>query len=977
MTMQPGTSSMLSEPEYYQLLSVCASLIELYASESITIWKFYSTNRDQSDGLVTLIGGLNLDGTQITTSPQYQSIPITEFPSIVSSMDLGGSIGPGLSSLGSLAEARFKLEAGLQSLEAEPVRANGMTVGFILISPPRLFDTDRSAILPAIVAPLRKLLSQELVPDIRNDTYYLASLAAQCIRTGSLQQSLQTIAKSVSNRMHSKGGSIWLVDSWRDLFDSSTSHMLKDIRHRFIINEVLDELSYNRIRPAVLYSSVQSHSSTELIDLTCDDSGNISCLEKFLNSQVPVLVESKLPLEPAVWVEIVGISVTCYSVTVGVIAFELGGTGSFGPADYYLLSEVSHLIDLLMRYFSSAQGLSMALQPETSVSWATIENIDQSDLGLQRIERNICDVLQCSSVEVLPNDSTVGTGPYALSCVVDSFRSRTVHVTKDMWATEGFSDNSGELVRDADGNSRFIYSNPQIQSGPKPIMRGCVAVPIFSRSDTNFVILAGNPTKPLELNSYQIDYLDFVSADGSLANFILDLRRRSSISDKLLASDLIYDPIAGLSNTVLFYDRLEHSMRHAEREQSPIAMLLIDIVNFSDINFTMGYRSGNVILKELADRLKTTLRDCDYLSRVSEDTFAVVMTTGVSDVGLDKVVTRLKDVLGLPFYVDNQAILLSFYLAPFGWLGGPVDSTEFFNMSYREFQATKLSVMDSESVKRLSDQEDQFVPLQLAISHEDILQGFSNGQFILEYLPQIALANKDVSTFEALIRWNHPRFGKLSPGQFLHYIQGSELEWELTRWVIETAADQCLEWYLGGLTTSVSINLTSNDILNYPLAETVERVIEMTHLAPRQIVLEMSEETVRDPAIRSSGSLNILRTLGVRVSIDNCGSGRVAPLYLAKMPVDQIKLDNSLLTLDDPKDIDLVQKIVQLGHEFGVLIVAEAIEENQRMDKMIELGVDELQGFRISEPLPTETVIEWTQNYRKRAGIPTSIDWRG
>ncbi len=991
----------------YKILAVCASLIELYASDSICIWKFYATDDISTNGIVSFVAGLNLDGSELEVDTKFNAVQLSEFPTFLSSITHGSGVVLHGDLLDTSLEMQFINESGLITYECEPIMVGETLLGFLMISPPRIFDTDRSALLPSLLAPAIDILSALNKGKYRDDSYFIASMVSQGLRDGSIDNATKTLLRSTMNRLGAKAVSLWLPRSWRTLFFGSDPDSAPNIRK---------ELQGNYSAPTYKLSPIFTIVAKPNDSLLSDPSS--PQLELFEQEYISRWIQSSEPLplagpkddsEPLPLAGpkndvddldqthvFLGCSISINSVVSGVLLYELVNRQEISISDQYLVGEVCYIFDLLIRYYSSAHYGNIALDSNTSLAHNALVTDQSEKVYLSLTQERLSRYFELDNHVGLENSIQPSTGFYALPSVQYAFRHRIACVTPDLWATQGFdlenNANSGEIVQGDPGRAEFVYSNPQILPGPRPVLRSSIAVPIITRRDTRYVALAGHPTKPRQFSPADTNYIDFLSADGSLAALVSDLRRKSDLRSQHFARDLIIDPVTDIANTVLLVDRLDGAMRRAKREQTPIALVLIDIVNFSDINLNLGFQAGNNLLRELANRLRQTLRDCDAISRASEDTFAVILTTGVDQNGIAQVIAKLNNVLSLPFYIDGQPVLLSFYLAPFGWLGTPDDPLEFYNQSYFSLQRAKpdlIPQLQDPATASISTfpagaasdaaagRFEQPLGQDRQVTLAEVENAFYANQFYLDYLPQVSLYDKDVITFEALIRWSNPEFGPLAPSYFMHLVEATPLGWEMTRWILHTAMNQCLQWQLAGLTVAVSINISKYDILYSPLIEEVENAIESIRLSPRQLVLEISEEAAQDPMVKGSAVLVMLRTQGVKISIDDCGSGRVAPVYLARMPVDQIKLDNSLLQLTNPYELTLVQDIVRLGHEYGVQIVAEAVEEKAKLDEMVNLGVDAVQGYQISKPLSANDVMRWTTSYRKSVGISGSVDWRG
>jgi len=482
---------------------------------------------------------------------------------------------------------------------------------------------------------------------------------------------------------------------------------------------------------------------------------------------------------------------------------------------------------------------------------------------------------------------------------------------------------------------------------------------------------------------------------------------------------LLRDPVTQLPNLILLEDRIEQAIHRARRDRAPLALLLASVLSPGQEEAAIA----DQVLTEAARRLSEALRNSDVVACIGRGCFAVLLTTSVTESGIKVVVDKIRRVLGLPFEVSGDLMLVNTTISLALWPADGEDAQSLLSVatdglrrsarlhpnsppagpawSPTPLEPTLNSEADTGDSQTLDSAGNGRSSYESAVENQgsqpgaasdsahfglimpphsafrEIERAITEGELLLHYLPKISLTDGDVVSMEALVRWQHPVKGLLPPSSFLPAISDSELGWEVTRWVLDTAMDQCADWLTSGLALAVSVNVSRYDVTVAPLIDAVQDALRRTHLLGRHLTLEISEQAVVDELVRASAALVILRTEGVRISIDDCGGRRVAPLYLARMPIDEIKVDNRLIADEDPADLELLGEIVRLGHSFGIKITAEAVEEEGRAAGLEKLGIDSLQGFHVAGPLQAQNVPTWVANYRARTDNLHNVVWTG
>jgi diguanylate cyclase (GGDEF)-like protein len=430
----------------------------------------------------------------------------------------------------------------------------------------------------------------------------------------------------------------------------------------------------------------------------------------------------------------------------------------------------------------------------------------------------------------------------------------------------------------------------------------------------------------------------------------------------------VTDDLTGLGNRRHLFEVLETYFAAPAAERRPLAFLFIDLDGFKQVNDSFGHPVGDEILGRVGDRLAASLRHTDLITRLGGDEFAVV----IMDAGADEAAAtarRLTTALEKPFAIDavttRIGASIGIALAPVDAGDGPdLMSCADVAMYRAKLAAVPFALYEHDfdsgtSRLRLADQ------LHAAI-HSD--------QLTLHYQPQLDLRGGDSITVEALVRWNHPTLGLITPLNFLPLAEEAGLMSSLTGWVLSRALEQCTEWRTAGHQVRVSVNVSAGDLLDPGLLEHVSEQLKRSGLPPDALLLEITETTLVSDFEHSQQVLARLHGLGVEVSIDDFGAGFTSLAYLSALEVDELKLDRSFITLlsgpDRTRDIELVRATVHLGHALGLRVVAEGIENAQTLELLRELGCDLVQGYFVGKPVPPERLAWRKRHSARRPTLP-------
>lgn len=475
-------------------------------------------------------------------------------------------------------------------------------------------------------------------------------------------------------------------------------------------------------------------------------------------------------------------------------------------------------------------------------------------------------------------------------------------------------------------------------------------------------------TFPVEMSGAVIVGVDG-RPDGVLT-VTRDITERLQFQEQL-AHQALHDALTGLPNRTLLHDRVASSIRTAHRQDTPLALLLTDLDRFKEINDTFGHEVGDVVLQEVATRLQGVVRDIDTVARLGGDEFAVVLP-GTDEREATLVALRLVSVLAHPVVVNERRLDIgtSVGIACYGAHG--TDATTLLRAADVAMYAAKrrgdayavyAADNDRNSVHRLT----LIAELRRAIDHDELE---------LHYQPKVDLRTGNVTSVEALARWQHPTRGFIPPDEFIPLAEHTGLIKPLTRWVLNEALRQCRDWYGAGHPIDVAVNLSAWSLYDPEFVETVRTLLDRWAVAPASLELELTESMVMTDPLRARETLTQLHALGVQLSIDDFGTGYSSLGYLKRLPVQQLKIDKSFVMQMASNDDDafIARAIVDLSHNLGLEVVAEGVEERQTLRLLTMMGCDLAQGYYVSRPLLPGELLGWLQQTKTaQTSVATSF----
>jgi diguanylate cyclase (GGDEF)-like protein len=419
-----------------------------------------------------------------------------------------------------------------------------------------------------------------------------------------------------------------------------------------------------------------------------------------------------------------------------------------------------------------------------------------------------------------------------------------------------------------------------------------------------------------------------------------------------------HDALTGLPNRVLLNDRLEQTIALAERSRQQFAVLMVDLDRLKSINDSLGHEAGDQLLKEVAVRLKSTLRKGDTLARIGGDEFIIILTgiSGPHDV--ESAISHLLREVSQPFELaaieiqTSPSVGVSLY---------PHDGTDPQTLTKHADAAMYHAKKTGRGTFRFfSPEMNAFTRERLELECA-LRSAVSRQEFVLHYQPKVDFNTGQIVSVEALIRWSHPGRGMVPPAEFIPLAEETGLILPIGAWVLNEACRQLRAWHEQGHGhLRIAVNLSARQFQEQNLLEVVRTALEHARLDPRFLELELTETAVMQDAVHSAAVLRSLSDLGVRISVDDFGTGYSSLSYLQRFPLNKVKIDRSFVReiAHSPGDSEIVRAIVSLAHSLRLAVIAEGVETIEQLTFLDKIGCDQYQGYFCSPPVPAAALAE-------------------
>jgi diguanylate cyclase (GGDEF)-like protein len=431
---------------------------------------------------------------------------------------------------------------------------------------------------------------------------------------------------------------------------------------------------------------------------------------------------------------------------------------------------------------------------------------------------------------------------------------------------------------------------------------------------------------------------------------------------KLLERLATTDRLTNLPNRALWTDHLNLALAVSRRVPgSQVVVISLDINQFKMYNNTLGRDVGDILLRDVADRLNSIVRESDSLARLGGDQFGVLLLpVNNAHAATERVITQILDSFDRPFtYQDKQLCIsltmgISFY---------PEDGT-----AEDSLLANAESAMQRAKYNGLPyqyfDPRNDVSPLEQLRYSGQIRTALDNNEFFLHYQPQVDIQTSRITGAEALLRWEHPVEGTVMPSRIIPVAEQLGMITPITNWVLVTALRQCKQWSHDGLQIPVSVNVSARSFQSPRLLEKIEWALQEADVSGDNLEIEITEATLMQDLDRAAEVLNRLSDFGVTIAIDDFGTGYSSLSYLKRLPIHTLKIDQSFIAdvAFDQQDVAIVRSIIDLGHNLGFKVIAEGVENSMAWETLDNLGCDTAQGYLISKPLPEGHFSGWLAN---------------
>ena len=442
---------------------------------------------------------------------------------------------------------------------------------------------------------------------------------------------------------------------------------------------------------------------------------------------------------------------------------------------------------------------------------------------------------------------------------------------------------------------------------------------------------------------------EFLGTSGTLDD-ITD-RKRAEERIQFLA---YHDVLTELPNRVLVQDRFHQAIAYADRSNSKVALLFLDLDHFKTINDSLGHLIGDELIKEAAKRITECVREMDTVSRQGGDEFLIVLP-GLPDAEaiapiLVKLMSRMID----PCVIEGNELVSS---ASIGITIYPDDGKDFDSLLKKSDMAMYRAKESGRNAYRFFDDQMNVEAVEQLRMRSGLRKALTHGEFVLHYQPQMNIASGGLIGAEALIRWNHPELGMVPPSRFIPIAEDSGLIVPMGEWVLRESCRQAVSWQKTGMRDlTVAVNLSAVQFKRGDIEQSVIRALEESGLDPTLLELELTESILIHDTERILGTVQRLKLLGVKLSIDDFGTGYSSLSYLKCFQVDKIKIDQSFVRdlVSDTEDAAIVRAIIQMSNSLGLTTIAEGVENETVLERLRKFGCNEAQGYYFARPMPSD-----------------------
>lgn len=451
--------------------------------------------------------------------------------------------------------------------------------------------------------------------------------------------------------------------------------------------------------------------------------------------------------------------------------------------------------------------------------------------------------------------------------------------------------------------------------------------------------------------------------EGEPTHFVhlsTDISRLKKVEAELRQLAL-FDPLTGLANRDLLHDRLQQALYESEREHSHVALLLLDLDNFKDVNDTLGHPSGDRILAQVGKRLRERTRHSDTVARMGGDEFVIVLRNVAGAENVGKVAQEIIERLSKQYLLEDQRVYLtvSLGIALFPLDGRDTDEL-IRNADTAMYHAKGLGKNRYQFyTEELNRRAKERLTLQT-----DLRRALEWNEFVVYYQPKISLKTSELTGVEALVRWQKPDVGLVPPATFIPLAEETGLIVPIGEKVLQLVCAQLNSWQSQGISRfPVAVNLSTVQLREEGLATTIRKILMETALDPGALELEITESAIMQESEKAISTLHALRDMGIRITMDDFGTGYSSLSYLKRFPISSLKIDRSFIAdvIGNPDDAEIIRAIIAMAHRLRLIVVAEGVETAEQLAFLRREGCNEAQGYFFARPMPAEEFSRWLQ----------------
>ncbi|HWF95299.1 MAG TPA: EAL domain-containing protein [Xanthobacteraceae bacterium] len=528
----------------------------------------------------------------------------------------------------------------------------------------------------------------------------------------------------------------------------------------------------------------------------------------------------------------------------------------------------------------------------------------------------------------------------------------------------------GVLMFDAD--ARLVFCNQRYVEmyglSAEVVAPGCALRDLLAHR-TAVGAFAGSP------EDYIVDLLEEVasgkpsngivkSADGRVFSIARNpipgggwIATHEDITDRQRAEERIvhmarHDALTDLPNRMMLRERLDHELKRVKRGEC-LAVLCLDLDHFKSVNDTLGHPIGDELLKVVAERLRRCTREPDTIARLGGDEFAIIMTGMERPTDAVALAKRIRESITRPYHIDGHQILADISI---GVSLSPIDASEPDQLLKNADMALYGAKGDGRGTYRFFEPEMDAKMKTRRELEMDLRNALVNAEFELYYQPLVNLKTNEISAFEALVRWNHPKRGLISPAEFIPVAEETGLIIQLGEWVLRRACEETAKWPAH---IKVAVNLSPSQLKSRNLTQLVVSALAESGMPANRLQLEITETVLMHNTFNTLATLHALRKLGVQIAMDDFGTGYSSLSYLRSFPFDKIKIDRSFIQdlSNGAEPLAIVHAVAGLAKSLNMISTAEGVETQQQLDQLQSVGCTEMQGYLFSHARPAADIV--------------------